>query len=257
MALLTVEEIDRMLADGEIDEKRAEDFKFLADHFAPEELHEDLKPYLGETTMRWMALKHPLVFVVPWHDHSAKQANQMYAYKTEAVAAALAEKEWLTYIYLHERAYRAQALATIADKVTDDEEYWLLLRDVWIDSENIWQWGTKNLRALLEADRPGRAEGLMDEMERANIAQMTQEVTIYRGYVGGRGTQKGWSWTLNPRKAEWFAQRISGSGDTMAVATATINKDDIIALFHGRQEAEVIIDPRRLRRIKVTRTVKP
>lgn len=255
MALMTVEEIDTAVAAGTLTPKQAEDFRFLVEHFGPEELHEDLKPYLQETSNRWMALRHPLVYVVPWFDAQAKQANAMYAYKQGEIAVALAEKDWAGYIWLHERPYRPEALLEIAD-LMDDDDYWDAVRDVWIDTENLWQWGTKKLRRILEANRPGRAEGLMDDMERANLAQMTQRVTIYRGYPQG-GTRKGWSWTLNRRRAEWFANRYTAPGDARNVIETTIDKDDIIAVFHGRNEAEVIIDPRSITGpITLTKTIK-
>ena len=46
--------------------------------------------------------------------------------------------------------------------------------------------------------------------------------------------------------AEWFAKRYGQEG---TVYEAQINKEHIYALFDGRAEAEVIVDPKHLKNI--------
>ena len=49
------------------------------------------------------------------------------------------------------------------------------------------------------------------------------------------------SWTLEQKTAEWFAHRFGEDG---TVYEAQIPKQYIYALFNGRGEAEVIVDPK-------------
>ena len=68
---------------------------------------------------------------------------------------------------------------------------------------------------------------------------------------------KGWSWTTDPDKAEWFARRFAVRGKECFVAEGTVSKQYVIAYFTGRNESEIVVDPRRVvvsttRRIKVT-----
>lgn len=51
------------------------------------------------------------------------------------------------------------------------------------------------------------------------------------------------SWTLDENVAQWFAQRYGEQG---TVYQAQIHKDHIYAIFTGRNESEVIVDPKHL-----------
>jgi len=57
---------------------------------------------------------------------------------------------------------------------------------------------------------------------------------------------KALSWTLNRDTAEWFAHRFDEHG---TVYEAQIPKEHIYAVFLGRNEAEVIVDPKHLQGI--------
>lgn len=229
-------------------------YQQLLDHFGPEELHPDLVEHIYVNDLGWEVLKHPLVFQVPYAPHNNKQANLMYAHKLEEIVRAKAEHDWSLVMWLHERPYRPDAVVEIMNDV-DDDEYWSLIRDLWIDSENIWQWHDK-VQTLLLADRPGRAEGLMTDHELANLEQMHDTVTVWRGWNRPRGTRKGWSWTMNQRRGEWFSQRLAQVGSTMMLTEGEVNKTDIIAVFHGRNEAEVVVDPQHVRIIRQTSITK-
>ncbi len=72
-------------------------------------------------------------------------------------------------------------------------------------------------------------------------------VTIYRGLTEKNAKKiQALSWTLEERVAEWFAQRYSPYGK---VYQAEIDKEDILAVFTGRNESEVIVDPKKLKNI--------
>jgi hypothetical protein len=54
----------------------------------------------------------------------------------EFVDQARASGDWCTYIWLHERPYRVEALQDIAFNLRG-REYWEMVSHVWSDSENI------------------------------------------------------------------------------------------------------------------------
>ena len=207
---------------------------------ADEPLHSDLVPFLEKSELLGTCLKHPLVYDIPHIPMLAFRANDTYAAKRKALAKALADKDWSSYIWLHERPYRRDALWTIRRKLTD-REYWDLVGMVWTDSENIWQWGSLT-RLLIGSQRPGRRY-IMNKEERAALAAMPDTLTIYRGLTS-RGTRKGWSWTLDRAKAEWFAKRLAQEGDEPIVLTGTVSKAHVIAYFTGRDEEEIVVNPR-------------
>ena len=68
-------------------------------------------------------------------------------------------------------------------------------------------------------------------------------MTIFRGY--GFHNSHGWSWTISREKAEWFGNRFAKElGGIPRVATGKIKKSDIIAYFDGREEKEIVCDPK-------------
>ena len=90
-------------------------------------------------------------------------------------------------------------------------------------------------------------EYLMDAEELMQLQEMDDTVTIYRGVTShNQKNIKALSWTLDRDKAEWFAHRFDEEG---TVYEAQIDKENILALFNGRNEAEVIVDPRYLKNI--------
>lgn len=63
---------------------------------------------------------------------------------------------------------------------------------------------------------------------------------------------KALSWTLDRDTAEWFAHRFGESG---TVYEAQIQKKHIYAFFSGRNESEVIVDPKHLTEITQAQTM--
>jgi hypothetical protein len=151
----------------------------------------------------------------------------------EQAAIALREKDWHRFVYLRDRPWRPYSLWSIADRI-DDQVYWDLTRDVWIDSENIWQ-NRLVWHQLLLTKRPG---SFMSEENRAEFEKLPDPVTVYRGYVKGKNFS-GYSWTTNKEKAWWFAKRFPYLG-TPQVRRATLSKNGIFAYINDRDEQEVI-----------------
>jgi hypothetical protein len=196
-----------------------------------EELIPQLQPYLEDGVLG-KQIRHPLVYQVPlWSNGSA---NRMFLQKKAEVKIALKEKAWNRFVFLHERPYRLNAFLEIQDQLTDTQ-YWRLLADTWIDTENAWQNRAK-WRKLFDSERPS-SNYLMNETEDNAMRSLPEKVTIYRG--SSFNNEKGLSWTLSKEKAEFFAQRFAQRRGK--VYEQEVSKDQILALFFGRGESEVIL----------------
>ena len=136
---------------------------------------------------------------------------------------------------MHERPYRLNAFTLIQSKLSDTQ-YWSLLSDIWTDTENQWQ-GLDNWKQLLSSKRPSR-HYLMNEEEFNLLQSLPENVVIYRGCQKGIN-ENGLSWTLDKSIAQWFSNRIERDGEPI-VLERTVPKSDIIAVFTGRNESEVI-----------------
>lgn len=215
--------------------------------FAPEPLNPILEPYIYTTKSGITMLNHPLVQSIFHVPAMNGVVNRQYSQKMKILAEVINKRDWDSYVFLHERPYRSRALRGIMHKVPPDQ-YWPLVRSVWIDTENLWQWGSLK-RTLLLAKKPLR-DLLMNDAEREMLRGM-DEVTplIFRGF-SPPGRSRGWSWTFDRDKAEWFARRYADEG-TARVAIGEVDTKDIIAYFEGRNEWEVVVDPITVRVMEV------
>ena len=90
---------------------------------------------------------------------------------------------------------------------------------------------------------------LMEEEELEVYNSLPDIVTVYRGVTSYNNKKiEVLSWTIDPEVAKWFANRYEEHGQVYA---ATISKKHILAYFGGRNEAEVIVDPSKLKDIKL------
>ena len=201
----------------------------------------ELSQYYEEA--QWPMIRHPLVYAVPFFDteEEALRLNRLLEQKQEALSKAEASHNWSEYVWLHERPWRVHAFLEIQDNIVD-RRYWPLLRDVWVDAENIYDNHMKWWE-LLTSTRADRRLFMNDE-ERRTFDRMLPEFEIYRGTIEieKEGSYLGFSWTRDPHKAVWFAQRFDRPGHGRPVlATATVNKDDCIGLILSRGEHEIVI----------------
>jgi hypothetical protein len=72
-------------------------------------------------------------------------------------------------------------------------------------------------------------------------------VPIWRGCE--RGRERGLSWTTERAVAEGFAKGQRCINEQPTLASAVIPKSHIFGVFCGRGEREVVVDPRRLRKL--------
>ena len=103
-------------------------------------------------------------------------------------------------------------------------------------------------RQLVSLFKAAAPDALMDEEERQELADLESPVTIYRGVTPyNEKNVRALSWTLNYDTAKWFANRFDQTG---TVYEAQVDKEHIMALFNGRNEAEVVVDPRYLMNVE-------
>ena len=123
----------------------------------------------------------------------------------------------------------------------------LFLSQAWIIAEAPNSDPNLTKRELLTLFRSVDPQRLMDEEEYGVFRGLDDVVTVYRGVTSYNAKNvKALSWTLNRDTAEWFAHRYGEDG---TVYEAQIEKKHICAVFLGRNEAEVIVEPKHLRDI--------
>lgn len=207
-----------------------------------EALDPELADWVVETPRLGLCLKHPLVFQVPFHPALAGLVNDALKAKREWLAEYAAAENWKGWVWAHERPYRHSAFGQICEDL-DDKAYWQLLRDVWMDTENFYEWADE-VRDLLYDERrvATRAEFFMTDDERASLAAMDEEFTVYRGFCVD-GAEQGWSWTIDRARAEWFAQRFAMDERKPQLAVGKVARADVVAFIADRGEEEIVVDP--------------
>jgi hypothetical protein len=214
-------------------EKDIENLKAAFPH--ADALHDDLQDRVVEGGPFGRMIHHPLCVEIVVAPEMFGMVNQRYVWKTERLTEAVDQGDWHTYVFLHERPYRADALRDVPPTW---EGFWSLVADVWTDSENIWQnhdsW-QKIWQGFQQEDRAA----LLDADNLAAYHALPEFVTVYRGY--NQDNARGWSWTTDHEQASWFARRWQKGRPK--VATGTITKRDVIAVFLDRGENEIVADP--------------
>lgn len=122
------------------------------------------------------------------------------------------------------------------------EDFAKILAYTWIRTEAPNSDPNLSKSKLLTLFKSADPQILMDEDEYQQFLALPDKVTVYRGVTSYNADNvKALSWTLKRKTAEWFAQRFGEHG---TVYQATVDRDHIYALFTGRNEAEVIVDPK-------------
>ena len=191
-------------------------------------------------------VNHPLV-VTSVNPARAARVNAEYREKKAQAKKAFANQNWGTYVFLHERPYRAKALMGCVEAGLTGDEYWKTLGSVWTDSENVHQ-ALSTWKDLWSKDIPGR-HLVMDEGERAWLASMPETFLVWRG-TNYKRSVRGVSWTVDAEKAAWFARRLRMPGQKSFVASGLVAKANVYAAFRGRQEREIVAE-----RVKVSDVV--
>ena len=137
-----------------------------------------------------------------------------------------------------------------AEPYLSEQDFGQLLSSAWISNESPNSDPNISKHRFVRMFKSVAPEYLMDAEELQQLQELDETVTIYRGVTPyNQKNIKALSWTLDRDKAEWFAHRFGEDG---TVYEAQIDKEHILALFTGRNEAEIIVDPRQLKEITIS-----
>lgn len=207
-----------------------------------ESLHPDLAFCVEQNGLP--VLRHPLIVHVPYFPQMNAFINLQFEVKKSALNMAIEAGDLERIAVLHERPWRATAIAEY-ERLATDKVYWETLAWAYTDSENIdecWPlWQT-----LLNSPRPGRIH-MMSSKEQGVLSALPDTLTVFRGGMPGELIRDA-SWTLDIDVARWFARRFDQPG---CVLQGEVNKSDIIAYQEGRGEAEIMIFPSKVREMEM------
>src|SRR5215475_3885651 len=201
-----------------------------------EELCEELQFHVFKGALGEM-VHHPLIIEIFYRPGKCALINESFRQKHELAKNYLAEKKWRSYIFLIERPYRLDALLKCAELGLKGNEYWKAVSLVWIDTENVHQHLGKWKR--IWSINPAMRELIMDEEERAALADLPNEITVWRGTKHQRGIN-GLSWTLEKDRAIWFAKRHVLKRHKPRLVEGFVHKKHVLAYFLGRGEKEIV-----------------
>ncbi|MGR3274865.1 hypothetical protein ACSYAD_07100 [Acaryochloris marina NIES-2412] len=204
-------------------------------------LHPDLQPYqfkdeLHHSLMNYECGVYPRVY---------ERINKIYQYRKTKAARKLEPSLWQSY-YPHldvtERLHKLiiEEMAK-PDFPQRDPDFFKLLGQIWTDKDTeSWGQSSSFLELLL-----GIADGMplskhahhmMTSTEQDKLAELPDELTVFRGHV--HPLLQGISWTLKLDVALLFAV---GNPLQSSVSVGTVQKSDVIALIDRWDEDELIV----------------
>ena len=212
-------------------------------------LHFDIQP----TKMSPLVVKHPFtdngVAGIRGEDGSFSVGNllddpdALGAWKKN-VGQQIDESETAMDLFIQiTKSYQFGYLKWAAQHLSEQDTA-MLLSSAWISTEKPNNDPNLSKGKLLSMFRSIDPQKLMDEEEYALFQSLDDVVTVYRGVTSNNAKNiNALSWTLNRDVAEWFAHRYGKDG---TIYEAQIAKEHICAVFLGRNEEEVIVDPNHL-----------
>jgi len=163
---------------------------------------------------------------------------------TDSLRNVLRErKRWSAYLLTFDSSEALGAVVAVEDEL-DPASYWRMVGDAWIATESVAA-NEETWRRLFSREHPGREE-LTRERDRPVLEALPGEVTVYRGF-SHEGGERGLAWTLHRDSAEKFARQFAASTDLghppgePRLATATVPREAILALFQDRRPGDVLI----------------
>lgn len=126
------------------------------------------------------------------------------------------------------------------ESLMSDTEYATTVRELWIATNGLSPQEAE--RRLLKHGRTISRDMWMTAADAVAYGALPEQVTVYRG--GVQGCETGWSWSLTLETAEHFAFGLTdGDGQRRVVASGTVSKHDVFALFTGNWEEQEVIVP--------------
>src|SRR5258708_15113260 len=122
----------------------------------------------------------------------------------------------------------------------------MLFLAFWSCCDAPWPWRTVFAKELRAALSQVSLADVLSEAERDWFDLLPPFIEIYRGCEFGR--ERGLSWTTEIKIAEGFATGKRCVNRCPTLVTALIPKSHVFGVLLGRNESEIVVDPRRLRR---------
>jgi hypothetical protein len=160
--------------------------------------------------------------------------------------------DWNSVIYNTNANNLEEVIKLHYDNISD-EIYWKIIGHCYTNSE-LGHSNSEVIAGYLNNPRPER-HYLMNVEERAFLAEVPEQLTIYRGcsIAEIESNKLRYSWTLDIKVAEFFAYKYTRAIDEKNkcndmskydVIERVINKDEIVAYFNGRDESEILYFPK-------------
>lgn len=170
------------------------------------------------------------------------------------VGAVIDEADSAFQIYMMVTKSYALGFLKFARNSLSEKDFANILADAWTRTEAPNSDPNLSKQDLLSMFKTTDPALLMNEEDYQQFMDLPDTVTVYRGVTSLNAKNiKALSWTLDRDTAEWFAHRFGENG---TVYEAQIQKQHIYAYFSGRNEAEVIVDPKHLTGITQIQTLK-
>ncbi len=191
-----------------------------------------------------------------WQNESGEYQNGILEKGTEAYQKwkelfikAINDAETVHHIYFLLNKPWAMLFIRLVEPFLSDEDFTNLLKDAFTEMEQPNMDPNVSVAQLKNYFKKCDKNALMEEDELEVYNSLPDVVTVYRGVTSYNNKKiKVLSWTLAPEVAKWFANRYEQYGQ---VYVATISKKHILAYFSGRGESEVVVDPSKLKDIKL------
>lgn len=164
-----------------------------------------------------------------------RRLNFRYQVCLKRISQAKAEADWRTYIALHLPEYREHALFEIQEFAEIPHPlHNQLVGEIWNDPA-ILHPSSCFVLAAMRSDVPHDAKDLMTQRELAAFYALPAVVIAFRSHQDWN--QMGSCWTLE----ESIAERFAGVDERTILTAARIPRDQVIAYFDRREEAELIV----------------
>lgn len=187
-----------------------------------------------------MLIKSPFLTTL-YFEGQDEMFNTMYEQSKKRVHDSIERGDYGLAVALVEKPFRVEVLQELYNEGRIDKsnpDYWETVfntytgvefttcdSDVWLD--------------LMDGAQAHK-DKFMSEDELSVIQSLPDVVTVYRGAKEDTN-EMGISFSLDYKKAEWFAQRFD-SDSSPVVVEAKVKKEDILAYLENRGESEIIFD---------------
>ena len=155
------------------------------------------------------------------------------------------------YLFACSRRDRLGRYYDVFDKIKNDDHFEIFV-DIYSDMEYHFDCLDDGLLKFMKFLRP--------ESMRAEIAAFADAdgyIKVYRGKcTKSTSYKKALSWTLDKKKAEWFARRFQFSlDDKCYLYTGRVHVDNVVAYISTRKEKELVCLRSSVEKLKVERII--